>query len=322
METRKLGPLETPVVGLGCNNFGRRLDGGRTKEVIDAALDAGVTLLDTADVYGDGDSEELIGRAISGRRDEVTIATKFGITGDDQQLPGAHPDRIPRALEDSLRRLDTDHVDLYQLHRPDPNVPLAETLGALHELVVAGKARAVGCSNFSAEQIDGAQRLAADAGLTPFVSVQNRYSVLTRDPEHDGVVDACTRHGLGLLPYFPLESGLLTGKYADGFDGVEGRLASLDGDRRERFVGDGRWEATRRLDAFAAERGHTILELAISWLAAQPTVASVIAGATRPEQVRANAAAADWELDEGELAAIDRVVAGEDGDRTAAREGR
>jgi aryl-alcohol dehydrogenase-like predicted oxidoreductase len=314
VDTWTLGPFVVPIVGLGCNTFGRRIEEAATRAVVDAALDAGVTLFDTADVYGDGASEELIGRALRGRHDEVVIATKFGMTMDgDEARSGAHPSWIARAVDDSLRRLDTDVIDLYQQHRPDADVPIAETLGALHELVVAGKVRAIGCSNFSAEQIDEAQHVASDEGLTPFVSVQNRYSVLTRDPEEEGVVDACARHGLALLPYFPLESGLLTGKYSEGLDAVEGRLAGLPEDRRDRFVGEGRLEATARLTAFAQERGRTILDLAFSWLAAQPTVASVIAGATRPEQVNANAAAASWSLGDDELATIDRLVAA-DGD--------
>lgn len=311
METRRLGPLEVSVVGLGCNNFGRRVGEEGTRAVVDAALDAGITLFDTADVYGEGESERLLGHALARRRGEVVIATKFGLPmGDDATRSGAHPDRIPRAVEDSLRRLGTDVIDLYQLHRPDPEVPIAETLGALHELVEAGTVRAIGCSNFSAAQIDEAARTAQEGDIHPFVSVQNRYSVLTREPEDEGVVDACERHGLGLLPYFPLESGLLTGKYAEGFDTVQGRLSSLDDERRARFADDGKLSATEELTRFAELRDHSVLELAISWLAAQPAVASVIPGATAPGQVRANAEAADWRLSEDDLAQIERIVGG------------
>jgi aryl-alcohol dehydrogenase-like predicted oxidoreductase len=309
MESRDLGPLEVSVVGLGCNNFGRRIGESESAEIVAAALEAGVTLFDTADVYGDGESERVLGRALGGRRDGAIIATKFGSRmGEDPQRAGACPAWVRRAAQDSLRRLGTDTIDLYQLHTPDPEVPIAETLGALDELVQGGDVRAVGCSNLSADQIDEAQRVAEDGGLTAFVSVQNRYSVLARQPEEDGVLDACERHGLGFLPYFPLESGLLTGKYSDGFDGVVGRLSSMTAERRRRFAAEEKVAAVDRLAAAAAARGRTILELAISWLLSRPTVASVIPGATRPEQVRANVAAAGWTLDPEVLAEIDRIA--------------
>lgn len=309
LERRGLGSLDVSVVGLGCNNFGRRTGAAEAAEVVSAALDAGVTFFDTADVYGHGESERMLGRALDGRRDGAVVATKFGNRmDDDPERGGARPEWVRTAAEDSLRRLGMDTIDLYQLHRPDPDVPIAETLGALDELVRAGDVRAVGCSNLSSEQIDEAQRIADTEGLTAFVSVQNRYSVLTREPEEDDVLAACERHGLGFLPYFPLESGLLTGKYSEGFDGVEGRLSSMTEERRRRFAYEEKLRVVDELAAFAAARGRSILELAMSWLLTRPAVASVIPGATRPEQVRANAAAAGWALDHEELDEIERIT--------------
>src|SRR6185436_183929 len=214
MKTRKLGTLAVSVVGLGCNNFGGRLDRERTALVVDAALDAGINFFDTADVYGGTHSEEFLGRALGARRRSVIVATKFGIPLDEQRTGGAHPEYIRRALEDSLKRLGTDYIDLYQLHRPDPAVPIADTLGALEELKRAGKLREIGSSNFSVEQIREAE-LAVKPGAARFVSVQNEYSLLKRDPER-GVLGECAAREIGFLPYFPLASGLLTGKYAPG----------------------------------------------------------------------------------------------------------
>jgi aryl-alcohol dehydrogenase-like predicted oxidoreductase len=297
MRTRSIGQLEVSVVGLGCNNFGMRIDEAATQAVVDAAIDAGITYFDTADVYGQTRSEEFLGRALAGRRDQVVLATKFGATGSpDGEHTGGHPEWVRRAVEDSLGRLGTDRIDHYQLHRPDPEVPVADTLGALHELVAAGKVREIGCSNFDAAQIDEAAAAAESRSLTPFRTVQNRFSVLHREPE-SGVIDACARHGIGLVPYFPLESGLLTGKVAaDGTAPDDSRLALMPEDRRAGFVTDARLAAVARLVDYAADHGHTLLELAMSWLASEPVVVSVIAGATRPDQVAANAAAADWEL--------------------------
>jgi aryl-alcohol dehydrogenase-like predicted oxidoreductase len=297
METRRIGSLEVSVVGLGCNNFGKRLDAAATARVVDAALDAGVNFLDTADMYGGTKSEEFLGRALAGRWDRVVIATKFGWPLDETRK-GAKAGYVKRAVEDSLRRLGTDRIDLYQLHRPDPDTPIAETLGALADLVREGKVREIGCSNFSAAQLEEAERAAA--GGPRFASVQNEYSLLRRDAEEE-VLPACERLGLAFLPYFPLANGLLTGKYRRGRPLPEGtRLAepgrpALD----ERLL-----DTVERLLAFAEERGHTLLELAFGYLLARPEVASVIAGATRPEQVRANAAASAWTLTAEERAAL------------------
>lgn len=308
-EWRKLGGLSVSVVGLGCNNFGRRLDADQTAAVVAAALDEGINFFDTADVYGDGLSETYLGQALGSRRDEVVIATKFGHQmGDDPSNEGGSVRWIQTAVEDSLGRLNTDHIDLYQMHVPDPTVPIEETLSALDELVKAGKVLEIGNSNFTGEQIDEAARAANEAGLPRFVSAQNHYSLLNREPEEE-VIPACERNNLGLLPYFPLASGLLTGKYEAGKEPPAGtRLAGFPADRRGRFLNERNFEIIEHLKAFAEESGHTILELAISWLAAQPTVASVIAGATKPEQVKANVDAVDWKLTDEEIAEISRIA--------------
>ncbi len=291
MRTRRLGSsdLEVTVVGLGCNNFGGRIDEAAAREVIDAALDAGVTFFDTADVYGNrGGSEEIIGRALRGRRDQVVLATKFGHDlGDGETARGARP-YIRRAVEASLRRLQTDRIDLYQYHRPDGVTPLEETLEALNELVQEGTVRAIGSSNFTPAMVEEAAAIAAERGLTPFVSEQSEYSWLRRDAE-DGLLPACERLGVGFIPYFPLASGLLTGKYEKGRPAPEGtRLAG-------RELADDDLDAVERLRAFGERHGASLLEVAIGGLAAVAGVASVIAGATKPEQVRANAAAGAWE---------------------------
>jgi aryl-alcohol dehydrogenase-like predicted oxidoreductase len=303
METRRIGSLEVSVVGLGCNNFGMVLDYDRSARVIDAAIGAGITFFDTADIYGSTESETFLGRALAGRRDHVAIATKFGMRLDDQRQ-GAKPDYVRRAAEDSLRRLNTDRIDLYQLHQPDPTVPIAETLGALDDLVRAGKVREVGCSNFTAEQLRGA-RAACEPGATQFVSVQNEYSVLHREPERD-VLPECGRLGLKFLPYFPLASGLLTGKYRRGERAPDG--TRLTQSWAARFLTDERLARVDALTGFARSRGHSILELAMSWLASRRTIASVIAGATSPEQVRQNAAAVGWQLTESDRTEIDRIA--------------
>lgn len=301
MDTRWIGSLEVSVVGLGCNNFGRRVDAEGTAAVVNAALDAGVTFFDTADVYGTGLSEEYLGRALGKRRDEVILATKFGSQMDEQRK-GAHPDYIRRAAEDSLKRLGTDHIDLYQLHRPDPTVPIADTLGALNELVRVGKVREIGCSQFSVEQIREAEA-AVKPGAARFVSVQNQYSLLHRQPEQ-GVLAECERLGLAFIPFFPLASGLLTGKYRKGQPIPTGtRLSSGSS-----LLTDEHLDIVERLIQFAESRNHTILELAFAWLLAHTPVASVIAGATKPEQVRANAAAAGWKLSEAERAEVDAIA--------------
>ena len=310
MDTRRLGQLEVTVVGLGCNNFGMRCDEEQTGAVVAAALDEGVNFFDTADSYGAGRSEEMLGTFLASRRDEVVIATKFGSPMGGEGRQGASARWVARAAEDSLRRLRTDRIDLYQLHRPDPEVPIEETLGALGELVRQGKVREIGCSNFSAKQIEEAAQVSAEQGLPRFVSVQNHYNLLHREPEAE-VIQEAERHGLGFLPFFPLAHGVLTGKYQRDAPPPPGtRLSSMPEERRERVMGDVDWDVVDRLTAFAASRDHRLNELAIAWLAAQPTVASVIAGATRPEQVRANVVAGRWTLSVDEEASVRDVLDG------------
>lgn len=304
MQTRPIGSLQASVIGLGCNNFGRRVDAAGTKRVLDAAIDAGVTFLDTADVYGDGESEAFMGRVLAGRRDQVVLATKFGMSKDGDG--GARPAYVRRALEASLARLGTDHVDLYQLHRPDPNVPIADTLGALAELVEAGHVREIGCSNFDAPQLVEAEAAVA-TGAPRFVSVQNEYSLLHREPEAE-VLGACERLGVSFLPYFPLKSGLLTGKYRLGQPLPEGARITSNRERFGELTSEETLERVERLIAFAEARGREVLDLAFAWLLARDQVASVIAGATSPEQVVRNAAAADWTLTESELADVDALL--------------
>ncbi len=303
MRKRKIGSLEVSVVGVGCNNFGTRIDAAATAEVVGAALDAGIRFFDTADVYGRGLSEEYLGRALGPRRGEVVIATKFGGAMDEQRR-GARPEYVRRAAEDSLRRLGTDYIDLYQIHRPDPEVPIADTLGALEELVRAGKVREIGCSNFSAEQLREAE--AAAPGGARFASVQNEYSLLHREPEAE-VLPECERLGLAFLPYFPLASGLLTGKYRRDRAAPQGTRITEGGWRAD-VLTDANLERVEGLIGWADSRGSTVLELAFSWLLARPAVASVIAGATSPGQVRSNAAAAGWKLTDAELAEVDAVL--------------
>jgi aryl-alcohol dehydrogenase-like predicted oxidoreductase len=304
METRAIGQLLVSVVGLGCNNFGGRIDYDATVAVIDAALDAGINFFDTADVYGNGGySEEFIGKALQGRRDKVILATKFGnkMEGAGE---GAHPDYIRIAVENSLRRLQTDVIDLYQIHKPDPDVPIADTLGALDELVKAGKVREIGCSNYTADMLREAGAV-TQSGAARYQSVQNHYSMLTRDPESDGVLAECERQGLGFLPYFPLERGLLTGKFRQGQEVPQGTRLS----KQPEQLTDDRLATVEKLIAFAEGRGHTILQLAFSWLLRHPVVSSVIAGATKPEQIHANVAAANWSLTDAELQEIDALLA-------------
>lgn len=299
MRTRVLGEggPEVSVVGLGTNNFGGRCDYKATLAVIDAALEAGVTLIDTADIYSQGTSEEYIGRALEGRRDRVLIATKFGKPMDERpEERRGNPDYIRWAVEASLRRLRTDVIDVYQMHEPDPVTPIEETLGALDDLVHDGKVRWIGSSNFSSEQIEAAEEVARGAGFHRFVSVQNHYSLVEREAEDD-VLPACKRLGLGFLPYFPLASGLLTGKYRRGEEATEGRLAG-------REIPDERWDRTEGLQRYADERGVSLLEVAVGGLLAMPSVTSVIAGATKPEQVRANVAAGAWEPSPEDVAAL------------------
>ncbi len=296
MELVQLGGsgLRASRVGLGCNNFGARVDLEGTRDVVDAALDVGVTFFDTAEVYGNGgDSERFLGEVLAGRRDQVVLATKVGW---GQESGDGSADNVRRAIDGSLERLRTDYVDLYYLHKPDPSTPLAETLGALDELVRAGKVRAIGCSNFSSEQLTEADRVAREHGVTRFTVLQNRYSLLERDDDAD-VLPLCRELGVSYIPYFPLASGLLTGKYGRGEPAPAG--TRLEG----REIEDDRFERVEACTAFAEEHGHSLHELAICALASTPGVGSIIAGATKPEQVRANAAAAagSWTLSGDEL---------------------
>jgi aryl-alcohol dehydrogenase-like predicted oxidoreductase len=312
MSYRRLGTsgLVVSVVGIGCNNFGRKLDADATKLVVDAAFDAGITLFDTADIYGTphGASEETLGAALKGRRDEIVLATKFGmdmegLNGNDFGARGSRR-YIVRALEASLRRLDTDYIDLYQIHTPDEATPIDETLAALDDLVRSGKVRYLGNSNFAGWQIADADWTARAAGNTPFISAQNQYSLLHREAEAE-VVPACEHFGLGLLPFFPLDSGLLSGKYQRGQKAPEGSRLSLD--RYQRWLDGADWDTIEALTAFGEERGHSLLDVAIAGLASRPAVTSVIAGATTGEQVRQNAAAGTWELSADDLAALDKI---------------
>jgi aryl-alcohol dehydrogenase-like predicted oxidoreductase len=300
MRTRTLGnsDLAVSVVGLGCNNFGRRLDADATKGVVDAAIDAGITLFDTAELYGDGLSEEYLGRALGDRRGDVVVATKFGFTSDDKGKESGSREYVRGAIERSLQRLGTDYVDLYQYHRPDNVTPIEETLGALHELVGEGKVRYVGSSNFTAAMVREADAVARERGLTRFVSVQNEYSWLKRDQEQE-VIPTCAELGIGLIPFFPLASGLLTGKYRRGEPAPEGtRLHGRD------EPDDATWDRVEALEAFAQERRLSLLDVAIGGLLGEPVISSVIAGATKPEQVRANVAAGEWEPSPDELAQL------------------
>ncbi|MEL7058800.1 MAG: aldo/keto reductase [Acidobacteriota bacterium] len=303
MQHRTIGSLSVSVVGLGCNNFGWHLEEAPSRRVIGAALDAGINHFDTADIYGDGASEEMLGRALGGRRDEVIIASKCG---HRRSGGGGSAEHVERSCEASLRRLGTDRIDLFYLHQPDPSTPITETLEALGRLHAAGKVREIACSNFSPEQLREAATVASDVR---FVAVQNEYSLLHRQPE-DGVLDACRALDIAFVPYFPLKSGLLTGKYRRGDLPEDGRLSGREGSffagMGDRLLTNDHLDLVERLAAFAEDRGHTLLDLAFSWLLASDVVASVIAGATKPEQIHANVRATDWRLDDGDLAELDR----------------
>jgi aryl-alcohol dehydrogenase-like predicted oxidoreductase len=304
VEKRKIGTLDVSVAGLGCNNFGWRIDADATAAVVNAAIDSGINFFDTADVYGGGQSEEYLGRALKGRREKVLIATKFGMKMADGK-EGAQSAYIRQAASDSLRRLGTDHIDLYQLHRPDPSTPISDTLGALSELVKAGKVREIGCSNFSAEQLREAAQVSLHTGAPRFVSVQNNYSLLHREPEAE-VLPECQALGIAFLPYFPLANGLLTGKYRKGQPFPKSSRAE-DGFGPKVFT-DENLELAEQLRSFAESRGHTLLELSMAWLASKSVISSVIAGAKTPEQVRANASAVSWRLTDAEVAAVNAIL--------------
>lgn len=307
MRYRRLGNsgLVVSVVGLGANNFGRRIDLAATRAVVDAAFDNGITLIDTADVYGE--SEDFLGDVLRGRRDDVVLATKFGsdMRGANGADWGARGSRryIRKAVERSLRRLQTDWIDLYQMHAPDRGTPIEETLGALTELVREGKVRYIGSSNFAPWQVADAEWTSRTRGYERFISAQNHYSLLEREVEAE-LTPAAEHYGIGQLPYFPLANGMLTGKYRRGAPPPEGtRLAS-----REEYLTDSRFDIVENLSTYAAERGVALLDVAIGGLAAQPTVGSVIAGATKPEQVAANVAAGAWQPSSADLEALDKVA--------------
>jgi aryl-alcohol dehydrogenase-like predicted oxidoreductase len=307
MEMRAIGSIPVPLSGIGCNNFGRRIDEARTREVIDEAFEVGATLFDTADLYGDTASEEFLGRALKGRRDDAVVVSKFGMRTPPDGMTGGDPRWVRRACDESLRRLDTDRIDLYLLHQPDDQTPIEDTLSTMSGLVDAGKVLEIGCSNFSAKQLEEAEDAASELEIRRFVTVQNEYSLLAREPR-DEVLPACERLGISFMPYFPLASGMLTGKYRKGEPLPPGsRMAGPGG--WDEFLTDERFELGERLAAFAERHGHTLLELALSWLASQQPVATVIAGATSAEQVRANAAAVEaWKMSDEDLAELDEVL--------------
>ena len=304
MNTRRIGSLSVSVVGVGCNNFGMTIDERQSADVVHAALDAGINFFDTADMYGGTKSEEFLGKALKDRRDRAVIATKFGMRVDANRPGGARPEYVRRAVDGSLKRLGTDRIDLYQLHTPDPAVPIADTLGALDDLVKAGKVREIGCSNFSAGQLRAA-KAAVKPGAAWFASVQNQYSLLHREPEAE-VLPACPELGLAFLPYFPLANGMLTGKYKKGTPAPQGTRMTMSW--AAAGLTDKNFGIVDGLRSVAERNGRSLLELAMSWLLRNPAVASVIAGATKPDQIRANAAAAGWEISKADLAEIDRAT--------------
>ena len=303
MKTNKLGSLDVTVVGLGTNNFGFGMEQDAVDTVVDRAIEVGINFFDTADVYLA--SEERLGKALNGRRDQILIATKFGSPMGEGKSGGSAA-YIGQAVERSLRKLDTDRIDLYQIHRPDSETPIAETRGALGELVKEGKVREIGCSNFTAEMLREADQAVAD-GAPKFVSVQNQYNLLHRDDESDAIPE-CEKLGISYLPYFPLASGLLSGKYTRGEAPPEGTRMQRWGDRAQGSLTDANFDVVDALSTWAKDHGHSVLELAIAWLAAKPFIGSVIAGATKPEQVSANAAAGEWSLSPAEVAEVESVA--------------
>lgn len=311
MEYRRLGSsgLKVSETGLGCNNFGMRIDQAGTDAVVAAALDNGINFFDTADVYGGLQSEVMLGNALKGKRHEIVLATKFASpvgAGPDER--GGSRRYVMRAVEASLKRLNTDYIDLYQMHRPDPDTPIEETLGALDDLITQGKVRYIGNSNFSGWQIADADWIARNEHMNRFVSAQNNYSLLERKVEFE-VNPACERFGLGMLPFFPLASGLLSGKYVRGEAPPEGTRLAAWGPRGAAALNDKNFDRLEALTGWAEARGKTLLDLAFAWLLGRPVVSSVIAGATRPEQVAANAAAASWKLTPEEVDEVAKLAA-------------
>ena len=311
MEYRNLGNsgLKVSAVGLGCNNFGMRNDAEQTRAIVHRSLDEGITLFDTADIYGNrGASEEMLGKALGERRRDAVVATKFGMAmGDGPYLRGGSRRYIMSAAEASLKRLGTDYIDLYQIHQPDPETPQQETLEALNDLVRSGKVRYIGSSNFAAWQAVDAHWISRANGLASYVSAQNQYNLLDRRIERE-LVPACRQFGVGILPYFPLASGFLTGKYRRGAEPPKGTRLSLIKRMADQTLTDENFAKLERLDKFARDHNHTLLELAVGWLASQPQVSSVISGATSPEQVTENVKAGNWKLTSEELAEVDKLT--------------
>lgn len=310
MRVKSLGRsgLKVSVVGLGCNNFGMRIDQAATDEVVSKALDLGITLFDTADAYGNkGGSETMLGKALGARRKDIVLATKFGLPmGEGDLMKGASRRYIVNAVEASLKRLNTDYIDLYQVHFPDPETPIDETLAALDDLIEAGKVRYIGCSNFAGWQLAESWYIAKELGTAKFISAQNHYNLLDRKIEQE-LIPAAKAYGASVLPYFPLASGMLTGKYKrDQALPNDGRLTAW-GDRGKAILSDQNFDLVAKLTAFAETRGHSLLDLAFGWLASQPQVASVIAGATKPEQIEQNVKAGEWELNAEELAEVGKL---------------
>jgi aryl-alcohol dehydrogenase-like predicted oxidoreductase len=313
VEYRNLGKsgLKVSKVGLGCNNFGMRIDLEAARAVVSRAIDEGITLFDTADIYGGrGASEEMLGKILGDQRRNLIVATKFGMVfGSGPYLRGGSRRHIFASVEGSLKRLNTDYIDLYQIHQPDPETPQEETLEALSDLVRAGKVRYLGCSNFAAWQLVEGLWVSDRRNLPSYVSAQNEYSLLERSVETE-LVPACRQFGVGILPYFPLASGFLTGKYKRGVEPPKDTRLGAMKQLAQRYGTEANWNRIDRLHQFAESRGHNLLELAMSWLAANPCVSSVIAGATKPDQVAANAKAADWKVSQEELTEIDKIMKG------------
>jgi aryl-alcohol dehydrogenase-like predicted oxidoreductase len=311
VEYRNLGNsgLKVSVVGLGCNNFGMRIDTEQTRVVVNKALDEGINLFDSADIYGNrGGSETMLGKALGPRRHEVIVASKFGMAmGDGPFMKGASRRYIMAAAEASLKRLNTDYMDLYQIHFPDPETPQEETLGALNDLVRSGKVRYIGSSNFAGYQVADAAWISKTSGLAPYISAQNQYNLLDRRIEKD-LTPACKQFGVGILPYFPLASGFLTGKYKRGEEPSKDTRLGAMGSMAKSALTDSNFATLEKLQEFARGHGHSVLEIAIGWLASMPQVSSVIAGATKPEQVTANVKGGDWKLSAEELAEVDKIT--------------
>ena len=307
MELRRIGELEVSEVGLGCNNFGTRVDQDGTNEIFSACLDSGINFFDTADVYGSGASEEMLGSAMKDHRDQIIVATKFGLRDMDLGLTGGSAEWVHRSVDRSLRRLDTDWIDLFQIHTPDDQVHERETLEALNELVVAGKVREIGCSNYDAERLDSAIDISEKEALAPYRTVQNRYSLLHREPESE-VFDVCRERAVRFLPFFPLESGLLTGKVAANGPRPGTRLAEWPEDRLKLFLTERKLATVERLTQWLRNRDRSLLDLAFSWLLSKPEIPSVIAGATSAKQVLENSQASGWRLTSSELDEVADLV--------------